>query len=114
MRCRPLSNFIDFACYVSLFPQLVAGPIIRFSEIADQLRERTHTVQKFARDSLAGGLPLADDDREQLGRPHRARAFGQQAVPARHGRRFANLVVFLHAKRSAGRVPTSHRGGKRG
>ena len=32
-----------------MFPQLVAGPIIRFSEIADQLRERSHTLEKFAR-----------------------------------------------------------------
>ena len=32
-----------------MFPQLVAGPIIRFSEIADQIRSRTHTVTKFAR-----------------------------------------------------------------
>ena len=32
-----------------MFPQLVAGPIIRFSEIDDQLRNRTHTRQKFAR-----------------------------------------------------------------
>jgi alginate O-acetyltransferase complex protein AlgI len=46
---RALRNFIDFACYVSLFPQLVAGPIIRFAEIADQLRNRTETVEKFAR-----------------------------------------------------------------
>jgi len=30
-RTRPLANLVDFACYVSLFPQLVAGPIIRFS-----------------------------------------------------------------------------------
>ncbi|MDH3744912.1 MAG: MBOAT family protein [Acidobacteriota bacterium] len=44
-----LSNFVDFACYVSLFPQLVAGPIIRFSEIEEQLRGRSHTIQKFAR-----------------------------------------------------------------
>ncbi len=42
-------NFIDFACFVSMFPQLVAGPIIRFSEVADQLRQRTHTPAKFAR-----------------------------------------------------------------
>ena len=46
---RVLGNFIDFACYVSMFPQLVAGPIIRFSEVADQLASRTHTVTKFAR-----------------------------------------------------------------
>jgi alginate O-acetyltransferase complex protein AlgI len=48
-RAAPIRNFIDFACYVSMFPQLVAGPIIRFSEVADQLISRTHTVTKFAR-----------------------------------------------------------------
>jgi alginate O-acetyltransferase complex protein AlgI len=46
---RPIRNFIDFACFVSMFPQLVAGPIIRFSEVANQLASRTHTVEKFAR-----------------------------------------------------------------
>ncbi len=46
---RAIRNFVDFACYVSLFPQLVAGPIIRFSEVADQLISRSHTVEKFAR-----------------------------------------------------------------
>jgi alginate O-acetyltransferase complex protein AlgI len=44
-----IRNFIDFACFVSMFPQLVAGPIIRFQEVADQLRDRTHTLTKFAR-----------------------------------------------------------------
>ncbi|MCL4847167.1 MAG: MBOAT family protein [Acidobacteria bacterium] len=48
-RAPAIWNFIDFACYVSMFPQLVAGPIIRFSEVADQLRSRTHTLTKFAR-----------------------------------------------------------------
>jgi alginate O-acetyltransferase complex protein AlgI len=48
-RAQAITNFIDFACFVSMFPQLVAGPIIRFSEVADQLRTRTHTVTKFAR-----------------------------------------------------------------
>lgn len=42
-------SFIDFACYVSMFPQLVAGPIVRYQEIADQLRERTHSWQLFSR-----------------------------------------------------------------
>jgi len=46
---RALSHPIDFACFVSMFPQLVAGPILRFSEIADQLRNRTHTLEKLAR-----------------------------------------------------------------
>jgi alginate O-acetyltransferase complex protein AlgI len=48
-RATPIRSFVDFACFVSMFPQLVAGPIIRFSEVADQLRARTHTMTKFAR-----------------------------------------------------------------
>ena len=55
----PLRNFIDFACYVSLFPQLVAGPIIRFAEIADQLAQRSHTAAKFARGVAFLSLGLA-------------------------------------------------------
>jgi alginate O-acetyltransferase complex protein AlgI len=46
---RAVRNFIDFACYVSMFPQLVAGPIIRFRECAHQLLNRVHTTEKFAR-----------------------------------------------------------------
>jgi alginate O-acetyltransferase complex protein AlgI len=56
---KGLKNFIDFACYVSLFPQLVAGPIIRFSEVADQLQERSHTVEKFARGVAFVSLGMA-------------------------------------------------------
>ncbi len=48
-RANAISNFIDFACYVSMFPQLVAGPIVRFHEVAQQMNERTHTLTKFAR-----------------------------------------------------------------
>ncbi len=58
-RARPLKSVIDFALYVSLFPQLVAGPIIRFSELADQLAERTHTLEKFARGVAFFGLGMA-------------------------------------------------------
>lgn len=46
---KVVRNFIDYACYVSMFPQLVAGPIIRFQEVADQLQSRTHTLEKFTR-----------------------------------------------------------------
>ena len=46
---KVVTNFIDYACYVSMFPQLLAGPIIRFQDVADQLRERTLTWEKFAR-----------------------------------------------------------------
>ena len=54
-----IRNLIDFACFVSMFPQLVAGPIIRFQEVADQLRERTHTTEKFARGVAFFSLGLA-------------------------------------------------------
>ena len=33
-------NFFDFALYVSFFPQLVAGPIVKYSDIAEQLKKR--------------------------------------------------------------------------
>ncbi len=56
---RALRNPIDFACYVSMFPQLVAGPIIRFSEIDDQLRSRRHTLEKFARGVAFFSLGMA-------------------------------------------------------
>ena len=56
---KAIRNFIDFACYVSMFPQLVAGPIIRFSEIADQLKQRKHTLQKFARGIAFFSLGMA-------------------------------------------------------
>ena len=56
---RAMRNIIDFACYVSMFPQLVAGPIIRFQEVDDQLRYRTHTVEKFARGVAFISLGLA-------------------------------------------------------
>jgi alginate O-acetyltransferase complex protein AlgI len=55
---RVLRRFIDFACYVSVFPQLVAGPIIRFQEVADQLLSRTHTFEKFARGAAFISLGL--------------------------------------------------------
>ena len=54
-----IRNFIDFACFVSMFPQLVAGPIIRFQEVASQLRHRTCTVEKFARGAAFVALGLA-------------------------------------------------------
>ncbi len=58
-QAKVLRDFIDFACYISLFSQLVAGPIIRFREIADQMANRTHTAEKFARGVTFISLGLA-------------------------------------------------------
>lgn len=41
-------NFFDFAAFIALFPQLVAGPILRFKDLADQFKHRTHSLQMFA------------------------------------------------------------------
>ena len=41
-------NFISFATYVALFPQLIAGPIVRYSDIVIQLENRTLTMEKIA------------------------------------------------------------------
>ena len=41
-------NFIDFAAYVAMFPQLIAGPIVRYRDIAPQLKERTHSFEAAA------------------------------------------------------------------
>ena len=41
-------NFIHLAAYIALFPQLIAGPIVRYKDIAAQLEARTHTWEKTA------------------------------------------------------------------
>jgi alginate O-acetyltransferase complex protein AlgI len=41
-------NIISFGAYVTLFPQLIAGPIVRFSTIAEQLEERHETPDLFS------------------------------------------------------------------
>ena len=41
-------NFIDLAAYIAMFPQLIAGPIVRYSDISVQLKSRTHSVSKCA------------------------------------------------------------------
>jgi len=38
-----------FACYITQFPHLVAGPIIRYQDLEKQIHERSHTFEKFAR-----------------------------------------------------------------
>ncbi len=56
---RAMTNFVDFSCFVSMFPHLVAGPILKFSFLAEQLRFRTLTWDKFARGIAFFSLGLA-------------------------------------------------------
>ncbi len=41
-------HFIDYAAYVTMFPQLVAGPIVRYADIADQLGNKDLSVENFS------------------------------------------------------------------
>lgn len=40
-------NILDFALYVSLFPQLIAGPIVQYRDVAEQITGRQETVDMF-------------------------------------------------------------------
>ena len=44
----PARGFINYALYVALFPQLIAGPIIRYHDVARQIETRRHDVNTFA------------------------------------------------------------------
>ena len=46
--CAAQKNYISFGAYVTLFPQLIAGPIVRYSEIDEQLSSRRENVEDFA------------------------------------------------------------------
>lgn len=46
VKCQ--KNFIDFAMYVCLFPQLIAGPIVRYSDIAEEVRGRKTSLFMIA------------------------------------------------------------------
>ena len=44
---KPAKNIIDFMTYVCLFPQLIAGPIVRYSDVERELQDRTHSFDNF-------------------------------------------------------------------
>ena len=41
-------NVIDTSLYISMFPQLIAGPIVRYKTVAEQIKKRSHNVGKFS------------------------------------------------------------------
>ena len=45
---RVQKNIVPFAAYISMFPQLIAGPIVQYSDVEKQLSEREVTREKFA------------------------------------------------------------------
>lgn len=45
-KARAEKNFINYGAYISMFPQLIAGPIVTYETVASQLRKRTHSIKK--------------------------------------------------------------------
>ena len=45
--CKAQKNYITFGTYVALFPQLIAGPIVRYVDVEQQLQHRVETWDKF-------------------------------------------------------------------
>jgi alginate O-acetyltransferase complex protein AlgI len=41
-------NIVNFGTFVTLFPQLIAGPIIKYKDLGEQIDHRDHTAQRFA------------------------------------------------------------------
>ena len=68
----PARSFVDFLCYVSLFPQLIAGPIVRYRSIAEQLVTREVGVHRFAQ-----GLAFFSIEQVRRARKHVAAAVGR-------------------------------------
>lgn len=57
-RAKPLYNPFDFALYVALFPQLIAGPIVRYHEISEQLHDRRYSWHNVSAGLLRFALGL--------------------------------------------------------
>lgn len=85
---RVQRRIVPFGAYVTLFPQLIAGPIVRYSDVDEQLTNRRETVDKFASGvqrfcaGLAKKVLLADTVYVLLGHYHDAFAFEQTVLGA--------------------------------
>ena len=56
---QPQRSLLQLALYISLFPQLIAGPIVRYGDIARQLTDRVITPEKTARGMIRFAMGLA-------------------------------------------------------
>ena len=85
---RVQRRIVPFGTYVTLFPQLIAGPIVRYSDVDEQLTYRKETVDKFASGvqrfcaGLAKKVLLADTVYVLLNYYHEAFAFEQTVLGA--------------------------------
>jgi len=63
---KPLNNFWDYQLYIILFPKLIAGPIVRYHDLAGQIEDRSieetpdNRLQGLYRFGLGRGIPVLD------------------------------------------------------
>ena len=86
----PQRSPVDFGAYVSMFPQLIAGPIVRYSDVARQLKHRTHSLEKA---SLGVRRLLIGLGKKVL----IANQLGQLTVLFRESRQPSVLYVWIYA-----------------
>lgn len=55
----PAPNLIDFAAFIALFPQLIAGPVLRYKDLVDQFESRTHSWALFSEGAQRFAIGLA-------------------------------------------------------
>ena len=80
---RPMRRVTDFGQYMAFFPQLIAGPIVRYHEIDEQIRKPPPRSQRL--DDFADGLPALRARPQQEGahrRPGRARSPPRRSTAA--------------------------------
>lgn len=53
------TSIIDFGTFVTLFPQLIAGPIVRYVDVARGLKERTHSLDNLGEGARSFAIGLA-------------------------------------------------------
>lgn len=56
---KAVKNPFTYATYLTLFPQLIAGPIVRFETVADELEHRTHSFDKIASGAMRFAVGMA-------------------------------------------------------
>ena len=86
----PQRSLVYFGAYVSMFPQLIAGPIVRYSDVARQLKHRTHSLEKA---SLGVRRLLIGLGKKVL----IANQLGQLTVLFRESRQPSVLYVWIYA-----------------
>lgn len=104
----PARSLLDFATYIALFPQLIAGPIVRYHTIAQQLVGRTHSWDKCDRGCpVHSGFFKKGPPRQSTGGGRRHGFWGHDAnrrrrMVRRRCLRLADLFRFLRLFRHGG------------